>query len=89
MNNTMLVHVKNSQILWARFNHIVSRPPAHLDLTITLFDNKRSVSLIIFHFVKRRDPPPRFYDGDTCFFTLPEVVEHVPELAPLFGGEYF
>ena len=29
------------------------------------------------------------YDGDTCFFTLPEVVEHVPELAPLFGGEYF
>ncbi|EEH59291.1 uncharacterized protein MICPUCDRAFT_55188 [Micromonas pusilla CCMP1545] len=26
------------------------------------------------------------YDGDTCFFTLPEVVEHVPELAPLFGA---
>ena len=29
------------------------------------------------------------YDGDTCFSTLPEVVEHVPELAPLFGCEYF
>ena len=25
------------------------------------------------------------YDGDTCHFALPRVVERVPELAPLFG----
>ena len=25
------------------------------------------------------------YDGDTCHFSLPRIIEHVPELAPLFG----
>jgi len=27
------------------------------------------------------------HDGDTCYFALPRVMELVPELAPLFGGE--